>query len=90
MRSRRKSIRNRSAACLAAVGLLSAVTSGPVMAEDKLLTEVVDFTGIIMFRDSRAPTRNFGAFVAINKFDFAAAMNMAAVVNEMIATQAPR
>jgi hypothetical protein len=29
-------------------------------------------------------------FVAINKFDFAAAMGMAQAVNEMIATLAPR
>jgi len=37
-----------------------------------------------------APTRGVAAFVAINKFDFAAAMGMAEVVNEMIATLAPR
>ena len=37
-----------------------------------------------------APARNIGAFVAINEFDFAAAMNMATVVNELIATLAPR
>lgn len=37
-----------------------------------------------------APTRGVAAFVAINKFDFAAAMGMAEVVNEMITTLAPR
>lgn len=37
-----------------------------------------------------APTRGVAAFVAINEFDFAAAMAMAEVVNEMIATLAPR
>ncbi|WP_292523706.1 D-alanyl-D-alanine-carboxypeptidase/endopeptidase AmpH [Methyloceanibacter sp.] len=37
-----------------------------------------------------APTRGVAAFVAINKFDFGAAMTMAEVVNEMIATLAPR
>ncbi|MGD8354955.1 MAG: D-alanyl-D-alanine-carboxypeptidase/endopeptidase AmpH [Methyloceanibacter sp.] len=37
-----------------------------------------------------APNRGVAAFVAINEFDFAAAMNMAEVVNEMIASLAPR
>ena len=37
-----------------------------------------------------APTRGVAAFVAINTFDFAAAMGMAQAVNEMIATLAPR
>jgi D-alanyl-D-alanine-carboxypeptidase/D-alanyl-D-alanine-endopeptidase len=37
-----------------------------------------------------APTRGVGAFVAINKFDFAAAMGMAAVVNHLIGELAPR
>ncbi len=37
-----------------------------------------------------APTRGVAAFVAMNKFDFSAAMGMAEVVNEMIATLAPR
>jgi D-alanyl-D-alanine-carboxypeptidase/D-alanyl-D-alanine-endopeptidase len=37
-----------------------------------------------------APTRGVAAFVAINKFDFGAAMAMAAAVNEMIAALAPR
>lgn len=37
-----------------------------------------------------APTRGVGVFVAINKFDFAAAMGMAQAVNELIATLAPR
>ena len=37
-----------------------------------------------------APTRGVAAFVAINEFDFAAATAMAEVVNEMIATLAPR
>jgi len=37
-----------------------------------------------------APTRGVAAFVAINKFDFGAAMAMGATINEMIATLAPR
>lgn len=37
-----------------------------------------------------APARGVAAFVAINKFDFAAAMGMAEAVNELIATLAPR
>ena len=37
-----------------------------------------------------APSRNIGVFVAINKFDFSAAMGMAVVANELIATLAPR
>ena len=37
-----------------------------------------------------APTRDVAAFVAINEFNFGAAMTMAEVVNEMIASLAPR
>ncbi len=37
-----------------------------------------------------APTRGVGVFVAINKFDFGAALAMAAAVNELIAQLAPR
>ena len=37
-----------------------------------------------------APTRGVGVFVAINKFDFAAAMAMAGVANELITQLAPR
>ena len=37
-----------------------------------------------------APTRGVAVFVAINKFDFGAAMGMAEAVNEMIAALAPR
>jgi serine-type D-Ala-D-Ala carboxypeptidase/endopeptidase len=37
-----------------------------------------------------APTRGVGAFIAINKFDFAAAMAMATVVNDLIGDLAPR
>ncbi|MEQ8655315.1 MAG: D-alanyl-D-alanine-carboxypeptidase/endopeptidase AmpH [Kiloniellales bacterium] len=37
-----------------------------------------------------SPHRNIGAFVAINEFDFDTAMKMAEVVNELIATLAPR
>ncbi len=37
-----------------------------------------------------APTRRIGAFVAINKFDFGAAMAMAGVVNHLIGELAPR
>ncbi|HET7716141.1 MAG TPA: D-alanyl-D-alanine-carboxypeptidase/endopeptidase AmpH [Bauldia sp.] len=37
-----------------------------------------------------APSRNVGAFVAINEFNFATAMEMATVVNDLIATLAPR
>jgi D-alanyl-D-alanine-carboxypeptidase/D-alanyl-D-alanine-endopeptidase len=37
-----------------------------------------------------APTRGIGAFIAINKFDFAAATAMAQAVNDLIAALAPR
>lgn len=37
-----------------------------------------------------APTRDVGVFVAINEFDFSAAMEMAPMVNELIAQLAPR
>ncbi len=37
-----------------------------------------------------SPTRGVGAFVVINEFDFATAMQMAEIVNELIATLAPR
>jgi D-alanyl-D-alanine-carboxypeptidase/D-alanyl-D-alanine-endopeptidase len=37
-----------------------------------------------------APTRGVGVFIAINKFDFGAAMAMAGAVNELIAQLAPR
>jgi serine-type D-Ala-D-Ala carboxypeptidase/endopeptidase len=37
-----------------------------------------------------APTRGVGAFVAINQFNFGAAMAMAVAVNDMIAALAPR
>ena len=37
-----------------------------------------------------APSRGVGAFIAINKFDFGAAMAMASAVNDMIAALAPR
>jgi D-alanyl-D-alanine-carboxypeptidase/D-alanyl-D-alanine-endopeptidase len=37
-----------------------------------------------------AATRGIGAFVAINKFDFAAAMAMASTVNHLIGELAPR
>jgi serine-type D-Ala-D-Ala carboxypeptidase/endopeptidase len=37
-----------------------------------------------------APTRGVGVFIAINKFDFGAALTMAAAVNHLIAELAPR
>lgn len=37
-----------------------------------------------------SPSRNIGAFVAINQFNFATSMEMATVVNDLIATLAPR
>ena len=37
-----------------------------------------------------APTRGVGVFVAINKFDVAAAMSMAEATNDLIAALAPR
>jgi D-alanyl-D-alanine-carboxypeptidase/D-alanyl-D-alanine-endopeptidase len=37
-----------------------------------------------------APTRGVGAFVAISQFSFADAQKMSNVVNELIATLAPR
>jgi D-alanyl-D-alanine-carboxypeptidase/D-alanyl-D-alanine-endopeptidase len=37
-----------------------------------------------------SPSRKTGVFVAINQFNFAASMAMAAVANDLIATLAPR
>jgi serine-type D-Ala-D-Ala carboxypeptidase/endopeptidase len=37
-----------------------------------------------------APTRGVGVFAAINAFNLGAALKMAEVVNELIATLAPR
>ena len=37
-----------------------------------------------------APTRGIGAFIAINQFNFGAAMGMAAALNDLIAALAPR
>ena len=37
-----------------------------------------------------APTRGIGVFIAINKFDFGAAMAMAEAINRLIAELAPR
>lgn len=37
-----------------------------------------------------APTRGIGAFIAINQFDFGAAIGMAATLNDLIAALAPR
>jgi serine-type D-Ala-D-Ala carboxypeptidase/endopeptidase len=37
-----------------------------------------------------APTRGVGVFIAINKFDFGAAMAMGETVNHLIAELAPR
>lgn len=37
-----------------------------------------------------APSRGVAAFVAINEFSFGASLNMATVINDMIATLAPR
>ncbi len=37
-----------------------------------------------------APAHDIGVFVAINKFDFGAGLNMAKVANDLIATLAPR
>jgi serine-type D-Ala-D-Ala carboxypeptidase/endopeptidase len=37
-----------------------------------------------------APTRGVGVFIAINAFNLGAALKMAEVVNELVATLAPR
>ncbi|MGB6968345.1 MAG: D-alanyl-D-alanine-carboxypeptidase/endopeptidase AmpH, partial [Methyloceanibacter sp.] len=37
-----------------------------------------------------APTRGVAVFIAINKFDFGAAIAMGALANDLIATLAPR
>ena len=37
-----------------------------------------------------APTKGVGAFVAINEFNFGAALNMAKTVNDLIGALAPR
>jgi D-alanyl-D-alanine-carboxypeptidase/D-alanyl-D-alanine-endopeptidase len=54
-----------------------------------MLQKAGGFQGVFVYT-AFAPTRGVGVFVAINEYDFATAMNMATVVNELIAQLAPR
>jgi len=54
-----------------------------------LLQKAGGYQGVFVYA-AFAPTRGVGAFVAINEYNFASAMKMAGVVNDMIANLAPR
>ena len=54
-----------------------------------ILQKAGGFEGILLYC-AFAPSKNIGAFVAINKFNFAAATGMATMVNDLIATVEPR
>lgn len=54
-----------------------------------ILQKAGGLEGIFVY-SAFSPAKKIGVFVAINEFDFSAAEHMAAVVNELIATIAPR
>jgi len=54
-----------------------------------ILQKAGGFEGMLLYC-AFAPSKNIGAFVAINKFNFAAATGMATMVNDLIATVEPR
>lgn len=54
-----------------------------------LLQKAGGFQGVFVYC-AFAPSSGVAAFVAINEYDFATAMNMATVVNDLIAAIAPR
>jgi len=54
-----------------------------------ILQKAGGFQGVFVYA-AFAPTRGIGVFVAISEYDFATAMNMATVVNQLIAQLAPR
>jgi D-alanyl-D-alanine-carboxypeptidase/D-alanyl-D-alanine-endopeptidase len=54
-----------------------------------ILQKAGGLQGIFVY-SAFSPAKKIGVFVAINEFDFSAAQHMATVVNEMIATIAPR
>ncbi len=54
-----------------------------------ILQKAGGYQGVFVYT-ALAPTRGIGVFVAISEFDFTTAMNMATVVNELIAQLAPR
>jgi D-alanyl-D-alanine-carboxypeptidase/D-alanyl-D-alanine-endopeptidase len=75
-------------------GRMDAVGLGWIVMEPRgdqplILQKVGGLQGIFCYA-AFAPTRGIGAFVAINKFDFAAATAMTATVNHLIAELAPR
>jgi len=54
-----------------------------------ILQKAGGFQGVFVYT-AFAPARGIGVFVAISEYDFATAMNMATVVNQLIAQLAPR
>jgi hypothetical protein len=75
-------------------GEMSAVGPGWVVMEPegnrpRILQKAGGFCGQFSYLAS-TPHRNVGDLVSINQYDFTAAMNMAGVLNELIAQLAPR
>lgn len=75
-------------------GEMSAVGLGWVVMEPEgkrplILQKAGGFRGQFSYL-AFAPHRDVGVFVSINQYDFTAAMNMAGVLNELIAQLAPR
>ena len=75
-------------------GRMDAVGLGWIVMEPRgdlplILQKAGGLQGIFCYT-AFAPTRGIGAFIAINKFDFAAAAAMAVTVNHLIGELAPR
>ncbi len=75
-------------------GRMDAISLGWIVMEPRgdlplILQKAGGLQGIFSYA-AFAPTRGVGAFVAINKFDFGAAMAQASVVNNLIGALAPR
>ena len=75
-------------------GRMNAISLGWIVMEPRgdlplILQKAGGLQGIFSYA-AFAPTRGVGAFVAINKFDFGAAMAQASVVNNLIGALAPR
>jgi serine-type D-Ala-D-Ala carboxypeptidase/endopeptidase len=75
-------------------GHMDAVSLGWIVMKPKenrplILQKAGGLQGVFSYA-AFAPMRGVGVFVAINKFDFAAAMTMANVVNDLIGDLAPR
>lgn len=75
-------------------GVMSAVGLGWVVMEPEgdrplILQKAGGFRGQFSYI-AFAPSRDVGVFISINQYDFAAAMNMAGALNELISQLAPR